>query len=145
VSFSLYKTPFFTISCIIVDGLYKILCFFNLVLKLFFSSDLVLIEDWFILILISHEKVGLKEEGSKWKDTKHEWHAISLAKDALWSLNFKNHANYIISAPQYFFQFNFGTKVYFCYFLVSGWEMRDERKRSSNSSGKERKVSLTPI
>jgi hypothetical protein len=38
--------------------------FFKLVLKLFFS-DLVLIENQ--LILISYEKVRLKEEGPKWK------------------------------------------------------------------------------
>jgi hypothetical protein len=55
----------------------------------------VLIEDQ--LILISYEKVGLKKkEPKRKKDAKHGWHAISFIKDALWSLNFKNHANYII-------------------------------------------------
>ena len=37
------------------------------------------------------------------KSTKHGWHATIFIKDVLWSLNFKNHANYIIAAPQYFF------------------------------------------
>ena len=36
------------------------------------------------------------------KDVKHERHAISFVKDVLWFLNFKNHANYTFSAPQYF-------------------------------------------
>jgi hypothetical protein len=46
----------------------------------------------------------LKEEKlkKKKKDIKHGWYAISFAKDALWSLNFKNHANYTISVSQYF-------------------------------------------
>jgi hypothetical protein len=48
----------------IVDELCKILRFFNLALKpFFFSSDLVVIEDQ--LILISYDKVGLKNEGPK--------------------------------------------------------------------------------
>jgi len=46
--------------------------------------------------------------GKNKKDVKH------------WFLNFKNHAKYTISVPQFFFQFNFDTKVYFCYFLVPG-------------------------
>jgi len=37
------------------------------------------------------------------KGVKHGCHAINLAKDILWSLNFKNYANYTISVPQYFF------------------------------------------
>jgi len=49
---------------------------------------------------------------------------ISFVKDTLWSFNFKNHVNYTISAPQYFFQFNFGTKVYFVYFLVPDWDKK---------------------
>jgi hypothetical protein len=53
----------FILSHMTVDELCKILCFFNLILKPFFSSDLVIIEDQ--LILISYEKVGLKEEGPK--------------------------------------------------------------------------------
>jgi len=35
----------------------------------------------------------------KWKDVKHRWHAISFAKNILWSLNFKNYASYAISVP----------------------------------------------
>jgi hypothetical protein len=47
------------------------------------------------------------------KDVKHKWYAISFAKEIFWFFNFKNHANYIISVPLIFFQFNFSIKVYF--------------------------------
>jgi hypothetical protein len=30
------------------------------------------------------------------KEAKHGWHVVSFINDALWSLNFKNHANYTI-------------------------------------------------
>ena len=36
------------------------------------------------------------------KNIKYEWHAISFVINALWSLNFKIHANYTISVLQYF-------------------------------------------
>jgi hypothetical protein len=61
------------------------------------------------------------------KHTKHGWHAIIFIKNVLWFLNFKNHVNYIISAPQYFFWFNFGTKNHFLKFF-SLW-LRRERER----------------
>jgi hypothetical protein len=55
MSFSLYKAPLFILSRITMDGLRKILCFFNLILKLFFG-DLVLIKNQ----LNFYEKIGLK-------------------------------------------------------------------------------------
>jgi len=36
------------------------------------------------------------------KSVKHEWHAISFEKDALWSSNLKNNADYTILVSQYF-------------------------------------------
>ena len=51
-------------SHIIVDGLCKIFCSFNLVIEIFFYPGiLVIIEDQ--LLLISYEMVKLKEEGSR--------------------------------------------------------------------------------
>jgi len=63
VGFSLCKALLFILSYIIVDGQCKILYFFNLIIKLFFFADLILIEDQ--LILIYYEKIGLKEEEPK--------------------------------------------------------------------------------
>jgi hypothetical protein len=62
MSFSRCKTSLFIISHITMDRLRKTLLLFNWVPKLFFS-DLVLIENQ--LILISYEKLGLKEERLK--------------------------------------------------------------------------------
>jgi hypothetical protein len=44
---------------------------------------------------------------------------MSVAKDALWFLNFKNHVNYTISAPQCFS--NSILVQEFIYLLVPGW------------------------
>jgi len=41
----------------------------------------------------------LKKNNQNEKDIKHEWRAINFTKEACWSLDFKNHANYIISVP----------------------------------------------
>jgi hypothetical protein len=40
-----------------------------------------------------------KKNDQNEKDAKYGWHAISFAKNAFWSLNFKNHANNTISIP----------------------------------------------
>ena len=56
------KASLFILLCVGVNGLCKILCFFNIVFNYFFD-DLIIIEDQFILI--SYEKIGLKEKGSK--------------------------------------------------------------------------------
>jgi hypothetical protein len=53
--------------------------------------------------LIFYEKIRLKKKNQNEEDTKHGWRTISFAKDTLWYLNFKNHINYTISVPQYFF------------------------------------------
>jgi hypothetical protein len=37
----------------------------------------------------------------------------------------KNNVDYIISVPSIFFKFNPGTKVHFCWFLVSSQDIRD--------------------
>jgi hypothetical protein len=105
VGFSQCKAPLFIISHIIVDELCKIFCFFNLVLKRF-SSNLILIEDQ--LILISYGRVRLKEERLKWKMYQTWMSCYKFAKDALLSLNFRMHANYIISIPQCFIQYFIG-------------------------------------
>jgi len=42
-----------------------------------------------------------------------------------------------------FFQFNFSIKIYFYYFLVP--DLRDEKERLSDSSSKEKKISLITI
>jgi len=52
----------FILSHFIVDGLCKILFFFNLIIK-FFLNDFVLIKEQ--LILIFYEIVELEEEGPK--------------------------------------------------------------------------------
>jgi hypothetical protein len=70
-----------------------------LTLKYFFDV-LVLINDQ--LILIFYENMGLNKRDWNEKGAMHGWHAISFVKDAFWYLNFKNHADYTVSVPQYF-------------------------------------------
>jgi len=94
------------LSCINVYGLCKILFLFNLIFKFFFQQ--FNINCFFFLKMWDWNKMGKNK-----KDVKY------------WFLNFKNHAKYTISVPQIFFQFNFDTKVYFCYFLVPDWERRE--------------------
>ena len=61
-------------------------------------------------------------------------------KNLILSSHFKN---YTYMVPQYFFQFNLGAKVHFCYFLVPC--LGKGRERSLDSSNRERKMLLTPI
>jgi hypothetical protein len=62
VFFLMCKASLFILLCVGVNGLRKILCFFNMIFNYFFD-DLIIIEDQFILI--SYEKMGLKEKESK--------------------------------------------------------------------------------
>jgi hypothetical protein len=48
------------------------------------------------------KNMGLNKRDWNEKGAKHRGHAISFVKDTFWSLNFKNHTDYIISVPQYF-------------------------------------------
>jgi hypothetical protein len=68
---------------------------------------------------------------------------LNFEKDAIWSSNLNNHTKYSISIPQYFFQFYFGIKVYFCHF----WYLVEwgEREIPPILSGREKNMSLTPI
>jgi hypothetical protein len=58
---------------------------------------------------------------------KYRWHVISFAKNTLWFLNFKNHSNYTILVPKYFFNSILIQKFIFFIFLslVETWEMRE--------------------
>lgn len=99
VSFLLCKAQLFIISPITVDELYKISCFFNLILNFFqrFSSNWRSI-DFNFLWESGIEKIRIEMK----KCIKYGWHIIIFTKDALCSLNFKNQVNYTISVHQYF-------------------------------------------
>jgi len=118
--------PLFILSYFTVDGLCKILYFFSLVLKLFLG-DLVLIKD--PLISNSYERVWLERGDRNEKHDKHEWHAISLKKDALWYSNLNNHVNYTILVPQHFTNSILVRKFIFLYLLVLGWARRERDRR----------------
>jgi hypothetical protein len=62
---------------------------------------------------------------------------INLTKDALWFLNFKNHATYTILVPQYFSNLILVQK--FIFVIFSLW-LKEKREKSLNSSGKEKSV-----
>jgi hypothetical protein len=68
---------------------------------------------------------------------------MSVAKDALWFLNFKNHVNYTISTPQCFSNSILVQEFIFFYFLVPGWESRE--RACHISTVKRKQVLLTPI
>jgi len=102
----------------------------------FFSNNVVLIKDQ--LILIYYEKVGLKEDRSKWKG--HQTWVICYEfckRCTLVIILLKSHKLYNLSTS-IFFQFNFGEFI-FVIFLVFDWD------RLLDSGGRERKLSLTPI
>ena len=80
------------------------------------------------MLLISYKKIRLKKETKiKKKKVKYEWCGINFVKDALCFLNFENHANYIISVPQYFSNSILLQNFYFLFF--SSW-LRNEREMS---------------
>jgi len=140
MSFSLYKALLFILSHITVERLCKIFYFFNLVLKLVFQR---LSPNWRPIDFDFLWKDGIEKRGTKMKkDAKHGWHAISFVKDALWSLNFKKHANYIILVHQYFSNSILVQK--FIFVIFSPW-LREKREGSLDSNDKERKVLLTSI
>jgi len=45
------------------------------------------------------KNMGLNKRDWNEKGAKHRGHVISFVKDTSWSLNFKNHADYIILVP----------------------------------------------
>jgi hypothetical protein len=61
------------------------------------------------------------------KNIKHGWHAISFSKDALWFLNFTNHASCAISVPKYLYDSILVPKFFFVFFY--SW-LREEGERS---------------
>jgi hypothetical protein len=77
---------------------------------------------WFLM-----KRCDWKKRDRNEKSVKHGWHAISFAEDAFWSLN-KSRKLYNFSTS-IFFQFNFGTKVYFCYCLVPSIVIKPGRAR----------------
>jgi hypothetical protein len=64
------------------------------------------------------------------------------AKNTFWSLNFKNNANHTISIPKYFS--NLILVQHFILLFFSP-RLREEKERSSDFSGRKRKVLLIPI
>jgi hypothetical protein len=89
--FLLCKAQLSILTHIIVNELCKkillLIWFLN-----FIFDNLVLIEDQLILIFYKNKK-----------GVKYRWRGINFIKNAFWSLNFKNHANYIVLVPQIFF------------------------------------------
>jgi hypothetical protein len=100
----------------------KFYVLFNLVLKLFLG-DLSLFKKQ--LILNSYKRMGLEEEGMKWK-TQQIW----VVNHKFWKictliLQIKQSCKLYNFNSSKLFQFYFGTKVYFYYFFVPGWERRE--------------------
>jgi len=129
--------PLFILPHFNVDGLCNF--FFNLILECFLGF-LVIIKKQ--LILNSYEMVGLKEKRSKWKT----WQILVACHkfQKTWTLVLQLKQSYKLYnfGPSTFFQFHFGTTIYFCYFLILGWERRE---RSLDFSSRERNMLLTLI
>jgi hypothetical protein len=100
VSFSLCKILLFVLLHILVNVLWNFFVFLIWSSKYFFwwfSPNWKPINFDFYMKLWDWKKRNGNEKGIK-----HGWRALSFIKYAFWFLNFKNHANYTISVPQYF-------------------------------------------
>jgi hypothetical protein len=115
VYFLLFIFLYFTMK-----GLYKIL--YNLILN-FFLSDLLIFKEQ--LILNSYKKIKLKGRRPKWKTQQARVAYHKFWKICILILKLKQSRKLYNFSPSKLFQFYFGTKNYFCYFLVIGWEERE--------------------
>ena len=77
------------------------------------------------MILISYEMVGLKYREPKWKRHKTWVTCHKFRKRYILLFELKISCRLYNFGTLVFFKYNFDTKVYFCYFLVSSWEKKE--------------------